>query len=150
MPWADPRGVHQVPGDPPLLLPNVFITSELVKLHVLATQSFGPRSLCPLCSETEVAGRTLQKMLSEFTGPTSPVSVLTARFGPIWTVVAQVLRIDGINIASTTGNNVGTSSSFKEFFFITRITPGLPTSLVRIAVERSFLEASKADYASSV
>ena len=29
-------------------------------------------------------------------------------------VAAYVLPIDGINIASTTGNNVGTTSSFKE------------------------------------
>ena len=52
--------------------------------------------------------------------PTLPVSALTARFDPRWTVVidarvaACVLRICGIDIASTTGNNVGTSSSFKE------------------------------------
>ena len=48
-----------------------FIHSKThTKLHVLATQSFGPRSLCPLCSEAEVTrvvGRTLIKMLSEFT-----------------------------------------------------------------------------------
>ena len=47
-------------------------------------------------------------------------SSLTARFGPRWTVVVDasvatcILRINDINIASTTGNNVGTSSSFKE------------------------------------
>ena len=52
--------------------------------------------------------------------PTSPVSALTARFDPSWTVVvdarvaACVLRIGGINMASNTGNNVGTSPSFKE------------------------------------
>ena len=50
--------------------------------------------------------------------PTSPVSTLTARFDPRWTMVddarvaACVLRIAGINIAFTTVNNVGTSSSF--------------------------------------
>ena len=40
---------------------------------------------------------------------TSPVSTLTARLDPRWTVVvdARVLRIDDINISSTTGNNVG-------------------------------------------
>ena len=52
--------------------------------------------------------------------PTSPVSALTARFDPRQTAVvdyrvaACVLRIGGINTDSTTGNNVGTTSSFKE------------------------------------
>ena len=59
--------------------------------------------------------------------PTSPVSTLTARFDPRWTVVddarvaACVLRIAGINIAFTTVNNVGTSSLF-ELDFSTRKT----------------------------
>ena len=50
--------------------------------------------------------------------PTSPVSTMTARFDPRWTIVddapvaACVLRIAGINIAFTIVNNVGTSSSF--------------------------------------
>ena len=53
-------------------------------------------------------------------GPTSPVSALTARLDPRWTAVvdarvaACILRIGGIHIASTTGNNVGISPSFKE------------------------------------
>ena len=100
-----------------------------IKLYVLGTQSFGLRSLCPLRSEAEVirvAGRSLQRMLSEFTGPNSPCTditcirgdrSLTARFETRSTVIvdarvaACVLRIYGINIASTTVNNVGT---FKE------------------------------------
>ena len=51
--------------------------------------------------------------------PTSPVSALTARFDSRWIVVvdarvaACVLRIGGIIIASTTGNNLGISSSFQ-------------------------------------
>ena len=93
-----------------------------IKLHVLTTQSFGPRSLCPLCSETEVtrvAGRILQRILSEFTCICADSS-LTAHFDLRWTVAnvarvaACVLQIGCINIASTTGNNVGTSSSVKE------------------------------------
>ena len=36
-----------------------------------------------------------------------------------------VQRIDGINIASTTGNNVGTSSSFKEILEPTINSQGL-------------------------
>ena len=52
--------------------------------------------------------------------PTSPVSSLTARIDLRWTVVvsahvaACVLRIDDINIASTTVYNVGTITSFKD------------------------------------
>ena len=57
-------------------------------------------------------------------------------------VAACVLRIDSINIASTTGNNV--SKRFKH-----QDNPGLPSSLVWIAVETSFLKASTAGYASS-
>ena len=62
-------------------------------------------------------------MLSEFIGPNSPWAditciradiSLTARFNPRWDVVVDVQRIGGINIAFTTGNNVGISSSFKE------------------------------------
>ena len=84
---------------------------------------FGPRLLCQLCSEAKVTrdtSRSLQRILSEFTGPTSPESMLTAHFNPKWTVVVDAcvapcdLQIGGTNIASTTGNNVGTSSSFKE------------------------------------
>ena len=36
------------------------------------------------------------------------------RFDFRWTVVVDILRIGGINIVSTTVNNVGTSSSFKD------------------------------------
>ena len=100
-----------------------FIHSKThIKLHVPGTQSFEPRSLYPLCSEAEVtivAGRSLKGMISEFTGPNLPWTE-TALFDPKWTVVVDarvavcVLRIDGINIVSTTGNNVGTTSSFKE------------------------------------
>ena len=96
-------------------------------LRVLGTQPFGSRPLCPLCSEAEVtrvAGRTKEGCPNSpdriHREPTSPVSTLTARFDPRWNVVvdvrvaACVLRIGGINIATTTANNVGTSSSFKE------------------------------------
>ena len=48
----------------------------------------------------------------------------------------RILRIDGINVASTTGNNVGTSSSFKHI-----LAPGF--SRTAVAVETSFL--SKVD-----
>ena len=47
-------------------------------------------------------------------------SSLTTHFDPRWTAVvdarvaACVLRFGGIYIVSTVGNNVGTSSSFKE------------------------------------
>ena len=68
-----------------------FIHSKThIKLHVLATQSLGPRSLCPLCSEAEVtrvAGRTVKKCCLNSRGrnhheTTSPVSALTARLDP--------------------------------------------------------------------
>ena len=42
-----------------------FIHSKThIKLHVLSTQLFGPRSLCPWCSDAKVrvAGRSLQRM----------------------------------------------------------------------------------------
>ena len=86
-------------------------------------------------------------------GLTSPVSTLTARFNPSWTVVvnahvtACVLRIDGINTASTTKNNVGTTSSFKEI--LAPGNSGPPSSLVWIIVETSFLESNKAGCVSS-
>ena len=46
-------------------------------------------------------------------GPRSSVSELTARFDPRCTVVIDV-GVANDNVASTTGNNVGTTSSFKE------------------------------------
>ena len=52
---------------------------------------------------------------------------------------ARVLRIDGINMASTTGNK-----SFKAI--LGQDNPGLPTS---IAVEASFFETNKSGCASS-
>ena len=39
--------------------------------------------------------------------------VASSRGGP-WSSTPCVLRIDGINIASTSGNNVGAASPFKE------------------------------------
>ena len=52
-------------------------------------------------------------------------------------VAACVLRIDGINITSTTGNNVGTASSFKEILAKDNL-------LLRVAIETSFLEVNRA------
>ena len=81
---------------------------------------------------------------------TSPVSSLKAHFDPRWTTVvdarvaASVLRIGGFNVASTTGNNVGTSSSFISKRFLHQDNP----SLVRIAVER-ILEVTKTGCASA-
>ena len=62
-------------------------------------------------------------------------------------VAVCVLWIDGINTASTTENNVDTTSSFNEI--LAPGNPEPPSSLVRIAVETSFLEVSKASCASS-
>ena len=62
-----------------------FIYSKThIKLQVLGTQWFGPKSLCPLCSKTELwveqccpnsPGRIHIRL-------TSPVSALNARFDP--------------------------------------------------------------------
>ena len=109
----------------------MLFTLRHIKLYVIGTQTFGQRSLSPLYPEvdvTRVTGRNLQRMLSEFRGPNSmwvditcvcTASSLTVRFDPRWTVVVDarvavcVLRIDSINRASTSWNNVGTSS-FRE------------------------------------
>ena len=97
--------------------PLCFIHSKThTKLNVLAALMFGPRSLCPLCSEAEVttvAGRTLQKVMHEFTGPNSPTArsqLASILCGP-WSSTFYGLMT---SIASTTGNNVGASSCFKE------------------------------------
>ena len=62
-----------------------FIYSKThIKIQVFGTQWFGPKSLCPLCSKTELwaeqccpnsMGRIQLRL-------TSPVSALTARFDP--------------------------------------------------------------------
>ena len=102
-----------------------------------------------LCSEAEVivvAGRSLDRNLTEFTGPNSSCvdvicmradSSLTVHFDPRWTVVddTHVLRIDGINTASTTGNNVGTTSSFpSEMKNLTLVAGTTPTCTLFVRI----------------